>query len=519
MASSTLTSRTVHGIKWSLVAQVLNVATTIAATAVLARILTPAAFGLAAMAGIIVRFAQYFAQMGVGSALVQKRELTDEDIRASFTSSVLLGMVVCGVIVVATPLAHVVFKNPQVVPVARVMSLTFIIDGTSVTSGALLRRRLRFRTFAWMDTVAYVVGFGGVAIVMALLGFGVWSLVAASLALSAITTILYYSATRHTVRPLFRWSVYKPLFAFGARISVTQLLEFITYNMDTMWAGHYFSVGDVGTYSRGYTLASLPNVYLATTFSRVLFPSFSRIQKETKRIRDAYLPAIMVFAIIGTPLMWGIAAAAPQIVSVMLGGQWTAAVPVVRVLALAMPFSLLANFAGILCDATGRLNVKIVIRSSQIGLVLALFVALTRFGIVGVAVAYAAGQAFVAVALFFVVARILEIARIRLLRIYTPGVTAGLCATAAIGAASSLGTHLGVPALAILAIEMGLGLLIMMAWTLRARDGAAWRETRLRLVSSSSAPDGGRFSPMVRWLDAHASHGSAPAAAPGPDTT
>ena len=116
MASGTLTSRTVHGIKWSLVAQVLNVATTIAATAVLARILTPTAFGLAAMASIVVRFGQYFAQMGVGSALVQKPVLTDEDIRASFTSSVLLGIVVCGLIVVLTPFAHLVFKDRRWCP-------------------------------------------------------------------------------------------------------------------------------------------------------------------------------------------------------------------------------------------------------------------------------------------------------------------------------------------------------------------------------------------------------------------
>ena len=301
---------------------------------------------------------------------------------------------------------------------------------------------------------------------------------------------------------------------------MTQLLEFVTYNMDTMWAGHYFSVVDVGTYSRGYMLASLPNTYLATTFSRVLFPSFSRIQKETARLRNAYLPAIMVFAILGTPLMWGIAAAAPQVVSIMLGGQWTAAVPVVRVLALAMPFSLLANFAGILCDATGHLNVKIVIRSCQIALVLALFAALTRFGIVGVATAYALGQVFVAVALFFVVARILETDRISLLRIYTPGVAAGLCAAAAIGAASGFGTHLELAPLAILPVQICLGLLVVMAWVLRARGGAAWHETRLRLLGSDSVPDGGRLAAVVRWMDAHASHRPEPAtAAAGPDPT
>ena len=235
------------------------------------------------------------ARMGVGSALVQKPELNDDDIRAGSASSVLLGRaIVCAVVVVVAPFTHFIFKNPQVVPVARVMSLTFILDGAAITSGALLQRRLKFKALAWMDTASYVVGYGGVAIVLAVLGYGVWSLVIAGLAQSAVTAVLYYATTRHPVKPLFRWSVYKRLYSFGARVSVTQFLEFITSNMDTMWAGHFFNAGEVGTYTRSFTLVSMPTEYLGTTFSRVLFPSFSRVQKETERLRNAFVPSVMV---------------------------------------------------------------------------------------------------------------------------------------------------------------------------------------------------------------------------------
>lgn len=287
MTPETLTSRTVHGMKWSLVAQVLNVTTTVATTAVLARLLAPATWGLVSMALVILRFGQYFARMGVGAALIQKPELTDDDVRAGFTSSVLLGAAVCVVVVLAAPFTHLIFADPQVVPVARVMSFAFILDGAAVTSGALLQRQLKFKVFAWLDTVSYVVGYGAVAIVLAVLGHGVWSLVVAGLAQSAMSAVLYYAATRHRLKPLFRWSVYERLYSFGARISVTQFLEFITYNMDTMWAGHFFNAGDVGTYTRSFTLVSMPNQYLVTTFTRVLFPSFSRVQKETERLRNA----------------------------------------------------------------------------------------------------------------------------------------------------------------------------------------------------------------------------------------
>ncbi len=96
------------------------------------------------------------------------------------------------VVSVAAPFTHLIFKSPEVVPVARVMSLTFILDGAAVTSGALLQRRLEFKVFAWLDTVSYVLGYGAVAIALAVLGYGVWSLVIAGLALSATTAVLYY---------------------------------------------------------------------------------------------------------------------------------------------------------------------------------------------------------------------------------------------------------------------------------------------------------------------------------------
>ena len=509
LTPDTLTSRTVHGMKWSLVAQILNVSTTVATTAVLARLLAPSTWGLVSMALVVLRFGQYFARMGVGSALVQKPELTDDDVRAGFTSSVLLGAAVCAVVVVAAPFTHFLFKNPQVVSVARVMSLTFILDGAAITSGALLQRQLKFKVFAWLDTASYVLGYGTIAIILAALGYGVWSLVIAGLAQSATTAVLYYAATRHSLRPLFRWSVYRPLYSFGSRMSVAQFLEFITFNMDTMWAGHFFNVGQVGTYTRSFTLVSLPNDYLGATFSRVLFPSFSRVQKETERLRNAFLPSIMVVFIVGVPMLWGMAAASPQIVATVLGNRWSAAVPVVTVLALAMPFALVGHFAGVLCDATGHLNAKILIRSSQIVLVLALFAALTRFGIIGVGIAYALGQVVVAVALFTVTGGILATKPRTLLRAYTPGVGAGICAASLVAVAGLLGERVGAPSVVTLLVQIVLGGIVVALWLLKARRGEPWRETRLRLLGSRSGTVEGRYSSLIRWLDTHASGGPA----------
>ena len=140
-----------------------------------------------------------------------------------------------------------------------------------------------------------------------------------------------------------------------------------------------------------------------------------------------------------------------------------------------MPFTLGAHFAGVLCDATNHLNVKIVIRSSQIALVLALFAALGRFGIVGVATAFALGQVAVAVALLFVISGILDTTPRALLRACTPGAGAGACAAVLIGVANVAGTRVGAPPIVTLLIQIGLGLTVVAFWMLKAhkRNGLA----------------------------------------------
>jgi O-antigen/teichoic acid export membrane protein len=452
VTQDTLTSRTIHGLKWSVVAQILNAATTVATVAVLARLLDPPTFGLVAMGLVVMRFVQYFAQMGVGAALVQKSELTSDDIRAGVTSSLLLGAAACGLLLLAAPLVRPLFPNPQVVPVLRVMTLNFVLNGATITSLALLRRGLAFKALAIVDTATYVVGYGATSIVLAAVGLGVWSLVYASLVQSAMTAVTYHALTRHPVRPLFAARVYRTLYSYGARVSVNQFFEFLSANMDTMWAGHYLSTRNLGIYTRSYTLVSLPNQYLGTSFTRVLFPSFSRVQGDTTRLRDAYLPAVMVAVIIGTPLRRGVAAAAAQVVDVVLGHRWHAGVPVAGILAI--------------------------------------------------------GQVFVGFAYVPVLRRVLDTSARQVLRAYLPGATAGACTAALIGLIGVAGSRLGLPAAATLAVQMVAGLVVVVRWLLRSGRGAAWREMRRRLVGPQTEPPQGRLAGVVRRLDALAARGA-----------
>ncbi|RYY13923.1 MAG: hypothetical protein EOO36_15090, partial [Cytophagaceae bacterium] len=166
VTTQNLASTAVRGVQWTTAATVLTAVMQIGYTAVMARLLDPAAFGLVAMAGVVLRFGSYFAEMGLGHALVQRADIDTDDVRATFTASLGLGLAVAGVAWLASPLAVFFLKNEAVVPLVRVQALGFILVGLGATAVSLLRREMRFEAIAKVEVAAYVLGYGGVGITL-----------------------------------------------------------------------------------------------------------------------------------------------------------------------------------------------------------------------------------------------------------------------------------------------------------------------------------------------------------------
>jgi len=356
---STLTRRTFNGIKWTATSTITNLILQLGYTAVMARLLDPVAFGLVAMANVVLRFGGYFANMGMSQALIQKETLTQRDIQSAFTSSILLGGLFTVVIYFLAPaIAIVVFKDTEVIPIVRVLSLTFLLSGLSSTSGSLLRRKLNFKPLSIVQIVSFGI-YAALGIFLALQGYGVWSLVYASLFQSFFSSAVVYLMVRHSLKPYFKWSVYKPLFAFGGKISIISFLEFISISLDTMFIGRYLGSALLGIYNRANMIIQMPLYKLNTSVSGVLFPAFSSLQKERQKLKRVYLSSSSVVAFVFLSLSAGAAVASESIVLVLLGDEWREAVPVLRIVAMIVPFKMLSHYGGIICDATATLNVKL----------------------------------------------------------------------------------------------------------------------------------------------------------------
>jgi lipopolysaccharide exporter len=374
-----LSRHTLAGLQWTYLGTTVGAVLQFGMTAVLARLLTPTAFGLIALAGLFLRFVEYFAKAGITQALVQKATLTRSDIRAGFTLSAGFGLAFAALALVAAPLAGQFARDPELIPVLRWLSLGIVLNGFGAPAVALLRRQLRFKPLALIEIGAYVVGYIVVGFTMALAGAGVYALVGAMLTQTATKAVGTYAMVRHPLLPTVQRSSLGKIFSFGARVSVVSFLEFLQSNLDTLAVGRWAGANQLGLYNRANLLADLPAYHLSSGLSKVLLPSFSAIQHEHRRLREAYLSAVGMTAAIILPLNAGMAVAAPEIILVVLGPQWTGAIQVMPWLLLASSIAMTGHFAGIVTEAQGALNGKMLIAAvSTVTLVIFLILARDR---------------------------------------------------------------------------------------------------------------------------------------------
>ncbi len=367
-------------------------------TATMARLLEPAAFGLVAMAGVVLRFGSYFAQMGIERAVIQKKEITEEDIRSSFTLSLLLGIFFFAVVWFLAPLAVYLFNNEKVVLVIKIMAISFLITGFLTTSIALLKRDLNFRVIAIIEIVSYAIGYLGVGIVMAILDYGVWSLVFAALVQGLLSSIMAYAFIKHNIKFIFKLRQYKPIFSFGSKVTIISIFEFFGGSLDTLLIGRLLGASLLGIYNRAFTIVNLPLYNLYTSITKVLFPSFSKIQSDRAKLKEAFLSSFTVSSFFLIPLCVWFSVSAKEIVLVILGDKWKEAIDVLRILALVVPFYLMNSFMGTLFEAVAYLKVKLIFQISFVILLsIVLIIAVphglvyTAAGLLGSAIIYHLG--------------------------------------------------------------------------------------------------------------------------------
>lgn len=354
----------------------------------LARLLTPQDYGLVAMVTALIGVADTFRDFGLSSAAIQAPELSRGQQHNLFWLNTGLGTALTLVAMAASPLIAAFYGRTELIPITLALAGTFLINGMATQYRADLYRRMLFRRLGLADTLGPLLGLIA-AILAALGGVGFWALVIQQLVATSTTLIVMAIGARWLPHWWHRTESVRGFLSFGWRLAGSQLVTYLGNNIDTMMLGLRVGPTDLGVYNRSYQLITAPLAQIRGPLSTVAIPVLSRVQDDEPRFQRFVAQGQMV---LGYSLVVGLAAVAGctgPLVAVLLGPQWTAAVDILRLLAIAAALQLLAFVGYWVYVSKGLVGDLLHFSFVSTGIRVSFVVAGSFFGVMGVAWAMA----------------------------------------------------------------------------------------------------------------------------------
>ncbi len=416
-----LSSQVAAGAGWMALVRVIAQLLSLISVSVVARALPPQAYGLMGMAQLVIAFVSLFQELGTSSAVIQRPGLNQRFLSSVWWLNLSLSLCLAGVCWLLSPLAAEFYREPAVTPILRALGLGFILAAGSTIHGALLTRRLEFRALAIREVISSIAGLV-VAIVMAYAGYGVWSLVGASLTTTAVSSLLVVILARWMPSFAFSWPELRSIAGYGANLSAFNIVNYFARNADNALVGRYLGAGPLGYYQLAYRMMLYPVENISQTLGRALFPAFARLQDDYERLRAAYLRACAAIAFVTFPMMLGAFILANELIRILLGPKWAPVAPVFQILALVGLVQSIGTTVGQIYVAVGRTDLMFRWGLLFSCLIVGSFVVGLRWGIRGVAVAYAITIAAVLIPVFRPAFRIINLSILDLWRALWPSV-------------------------------------------------------------------------------------------------
>lgn len=382
-----LRSRTISSGFVTVVAQSAKFVLSLASTMVLARLLTPRDFGLVAMVTTVMGFLQVFKDAGLSTATVQQESITHAQVSNLFWINVGISGFMGVTVVASSPVIAWFYREPRLVPIALVLSLTFLLSGSTVQHLALLNRQMRFKVIALIEVGSMSVGFL-TGILMALRGYGYWSLIGASLSMEATGVLFTWSASRWRPQLPARLSGTRPLLRFGASLSAGSFIYHFSSGVDSALIGQRYGPDSVGLYSRAMALLMRPLEQLLNPINAVLLPALSRLQTQPERYRRTFLQVYDAIALAGFACAGLLLALAHPLTLVLLGPTWEEAAVIFAAFTIAALYLPLSMPCSWLFTSQGRAKEFFYLTMILCALTVAAFVIGLPFGPAGVAISF-----------------------------------------------------------------------------------------------------------------------------------
>ena len=383
-----LKEKTAQGLFWSFLSsggiQLLNLIIGI----FLARLLSPAEYGIVGVLAIFTLIAGNLQESGFGVALVNIKDIKHNDYNAVFWFNTAMSLLLYLILFLCAPLIAGFYHQPALVPLSRYLFLAFIFAALSISPNAMLARSLKMKEKAITSLSALVIS-GTVGVVMAFNGFSYWSLATQQILYNVVICFGRYYYTRWC--PTFKvdFTPVKQMFSFSYKVLITSVLTTINNNVLTVIFGRLFPVHAVGNFTQANKWNNMANQLVSNTVAQVAQPVLTRINDDNERQRRVFGKMLRFTAFLAFPAMFGLALVAPQLIISTIGEKWLESIPLLQILCVSGAFIPLYTVYQNLFLSQGKSDVYMWLTIGQIAIMLTAVIACHSFGIKTMVIAFA----------------------------------------------------------------------------------------------------------------------------------
>jgi len=410
------------GFSWNALSAASDSLLRLAVGIIVVRLVPPGDFGTMSTALVLVGLASFFISVGMGAAIIQRKDLQEAHIRVAITLSLISGLLVYATMWLLSPIAAGLFHDEKLSSVIRTLSIQFFCYGPYLISRSLLVRRFDFKTLFYIDLFSFLFGYGALTIYLAIRGFGLWSLVAGTVAMNLIAAFatIYYVGL--SFRPLLQWEKARSLLSFGGGVGISNLLGLLNARIDYLIIARYLTPADLGFYSKALELVKFPLLKLSQVVFMPLFSCCAKNQDDQTKLKELYLRTMELTALFGLPILSTMTVGGYYFVTGLYGRNWQGSIASFQILAFAGIFMVASNVTAPVIRALGKVYVEANRQLSYIIVFLAAVMLGIRYGIEGVAVAVVIRAMWSYLTMTHITNRMLKVRWGAFLKVQIPGV-------------------------------------------------------------------------------------------------
>ncbi len=400
-----LGGRALRGMAWAYGSYVGGRLVILASTAVLARLLAPDQFGLVALALTFMALLEGVSDIGLSQALViQQEDRLYERAETVFLSSVGLGVALSLFVAAISPLMAELFDQPQLTAIGAVLGANFFLSSLGTTHYALAQKALDFRVRTYAEFADVIVR-GTVGVILAIAGFGVWSLVIGYLVGTVALDVAIWSLVpwRPKLRP--HWADLRSMAKFGGALSAIDVISSVIANIDYLFVGGILGTTALGLYTLGFRLPELFILNLSVVAGKVLYPAFAAIED----LGRAFLVTLRFTLIVALPMAVGLIVLAEPFVRVAFGDKWLGSVGAMQILTVCALAISVGIPPGTVFKATGRAGTLLKLAVLRLVAVAGGLILVTHLGINAVAATQAIVAAVAEAIILVLAARVTKV--------------------------------------------------------------------------------------------------------------